>query len=373
MSITGVADGPPVRLGVAIADIVSGMFAAQGVAMALLARERTGRGQQVDIAMLDAVGGAAHLPGRHLFRDRHGAGAARQPPPDASCRTRRSRRRTASSCSPSATTSSGAGSARSPGSTPTTSGSRPTASASTGYDELRPFVADRLRTAAAPHWIDGSTRPACRAGRCAICEEVFADPQLAAREMIARCRARDDRARCACSACRSSCRTRRARCARRRRRSASTPTPCCAQRSGLERRRDRQLRARQVSLIVMEISDVRKRILADRSSARSARPPSGAPRNDEAGTRLRRVPRSDRRAAVPAGRQRAARRRLPVQRLHAGGQRPADVGQAADDYIELSLDTTGDDAAGDRPHQPDAAATNERLGAAAESARPVAR
>ena len=55
MSITGDADGPPYRLGVAISDIVSGMFAAQGVAMALLARARTGRGQLVDIGMLDAT------------------------------------------------------------------------------------------------------------------------------------------------------------------------------------------------------------------------------------------------------------------------------------------------------------------------------
>jgi len=55
MSITGAADGPPFRLGVAIADIVSGMFAAQGVALALLARERTGRGQHVDVGMLDAT------------------------------------------------------------------------------------------------------------------------------------------------------------------------------------------------------------------------------------------------------------------------------------------------------------------------------
>ena len=55
MSITGPADGSPCRLGVAIADIVSGMFAAYGVAMALLARERTGRGQLVDVAMLDSV------------------------------------------------------------------------------------------------------------------------------------------------------------------------------------------------------------------------------------------------------------------------------------------------------------------------------
>jgi crotonobetainyl-CoA:carnitine CoA-transferase CaiB-like acyl-CoA transferase len=55
MSITGEAGGPPLRLGVAIADIVSGMFAAQGIAMALLARALTGRGQQVDIGMLDST------------------------------------------------------------------------------------------------------------------------------------------------------------------------------------------------------------------------------------------------------------------------------------------------------------------------------
>ena len=55
MSITGSAAGQPYRLGVAISDIVSGMFAAQGVAFALLARERTGRGQLVDIGMLDAT------------------------------------------------------------------------------------------------------------------------------------------------------------------------------------------------------------------------------------------------------------------------------------------------------------------------------
>lgn len=55
MSITGAPDGPPTRLGVAIADIVSGMFAAQGITSALYVRERTGTGQAVDIAMLDSV------------------------------------------------------------------------------------------------------------------------------------------------------------------------------------------------------------------------------------------------------------------------------------------------------------------------------
>jgi crotonobetainyl-CoA:carnitine CoA-transferase CaiB-like acyl-CoA transferase len=55
MNITGPGDGPPFRLGVAVADIVTGMFAAQGITAALLARERTGRGQFVDIAMLDST------------------------------------------------------------------------------------------------------------------------------------------------------------------------------------------------------------------------------------------------------------------------------------------------------------------------------
>ena len=55
MSITGAPDGPGYRLGVAIADIASGMFSAWGVAVALLARQRTGRGQLVDVGMLDSV------------------------------------------------------------------------------------------------------------------------------------------------------------------------------------------------------------------------------------------------------------------------------------------------------------------------------
>ena len=128
MSITGAADGPPFRLGVAIADIVSGMFAAQGVAMALLARERTGRGQDVDVAMLDSVAALLTYQAGNYFATRRVPGATGQPPSDASCHTKRSPRRTAISCSPSATTTSGAASARSR-SSPRMSGSRPTASA----------------------------------------------------------------------------------------------------------------------------------------------------------------------------------------------------------------------------------------------------
>jgi formyl-CoA transferase/CoA:oxalate CoA-transferase len=55
MSITGGVEGPAYRLGVAISDIAAGMFAAQAVGFALFARERTGRGQNLDIAMLDTT------------------------------------------------------------------------------------------------------------------------------------------------------------------------------------------------------------------------------------------------------------------------------------------------------------------------------
>ncbi len=53
MGITGEEEGPPVKVGVAVADIAAGMFAAYGILVALWARERTGRGQLVDAALLD--------------------------------------------------------------------------------------------------------------------------------------------------------------------------------------------------------------------------------------------------------------------------------------------------------------------------------
>jgi formyl-CoA transferase/CoA:oxalate CoA-transferase len=53
MGITGEDGGPPVKVGVAVADICAGMFAAYGILAALRVRERTGQGQRVDAALLD--------------------------------------------------------------------------------------------------------------------------------------------------------------------------------------------------------------------------------------------------------------------------------------------------------------------------------
>lgn len=55
MSITGTAEGGPMKHGVAIADVVCGMNATQAILAALLLRGRTGEGQFIDIALLDGA------------------------------------------------------------------------------------------------------------------------------------------------------------------------------------------------------------------------------------------------------------------------------------------------------------------------------
>jgi crotonobetainyl-CoA:carnitine CoA-transferase CaiB-like acyl-CoA transferase len=182
MSITGSGDGPPYRLGVAIADIVSGMFAAQAVTAALFARERTGRGQNVDIAMLDSVAalltyqagiyfatGSApvRMGNRHptivpyeTFRASDGdfviavgnddqwrrfcdvAGIG----PDERFATNRQR--------------------------------------VTRYDELRPIIAAHLESQSRSHWIERLTAAGVPCGSVRNLQELFADPQIAARSMV---------------------------------------------------------------------------------------------------------------------------------------------------------------------------------------------
>jgi crotonobetainyl-CoA:carnitine CoA-transferase CaiB-like acyl-CoA transferase len=185
MSITGAPDGPPYRLGVAISDIVTGMFAAQGVLLALFARERTGRGQQVDVAMLDSVAalltyqagiyfatGSAprRIGNRHptivpyeTFAASDGefvlavgnddqwrrfCAAAGLDQDDQRFATNRLR--------------------------------------VTRYAELRPILTERLRTETRHSWIERLTTAGVPCGSVRELDEVFSDPQLAARQMVAR-------------------------------------------------------------------------------------------------------------------------------------------------------------------------------------------
>ena len=183
MSITGAADGPPFRLGVAIADIVSGMFAAQGVTAALLARTTTGKGQNVDIAMLDSV--AALLTYQAGIYFATGAPPARmgnRHPTIAPYETF----------------------AASDGEFVLAVGNddqwrRFCAVAEvaledrfatnrqrvTSYNELRPILDGRLRSHPRAHWIARLTAAGVPCGSVRDLGELFADPQVAARQMMA--------------------------------------------------------------------------------------------------------------------------------------------------------------------------------------------
>src|SRR6516164_11135891 len=53
MSLNGFADGPPVRTGPPIVDMATGMSACNAILLALIARDRLGRGQHVEVALFD--------------------------------------------------------------------------------------------------------------------------------------------------------------------------------------------------------------------------------------------------------------------------------------------------------------------------------
>ena len=183
MSITGTTDGPPVRLGVAIVDIVSGMFAAYGTAMALLARERTGKGQEVDLAMLDAtVALLTYQAGNFFASGRVPARLGNRHP----------------SIVPYETFSGADGDFVlavgnddqwrkfcAVAGLPEDERFATNRQRVSGYEALRPFIADRLREKPRQLWIDALTKAGVPCGSVRTFDELFADPQLDAREMIA--------------------------------------------------------------------------------------------------------------------------------------------------------------------------------------------
>jgi formyl-CoA transferase len=67
MALTGATDGPPAKVAVGIADVMTGMYAATGILAALRHRDATGQGQHIDLSLVDATvawminEGVAHL------------------------------------------------------------------------------------------------------------------------------------------------------------------------------------------------------------------------------------------------------------------------------------------------------------------------
>jgi crotonobetainyl-CoA:carnitine CoA-transferase CaiB-like acyl-CoA transferase len=74
MSISGHADGQPgggpMKVGVALTDILTGLYASTAILAALQAREHTGRGQHIDLALLDVgVACLANQSMNYLYGD----------------------------------------------------------------------------------------------------------------------------------------------------------------------------------------------------------------------------------------------------------------------------------------------------------------
>lgn len=68
MSLTGDPDGEPMRTGVSIADMFTGMFAAQAITAALFARTTIGKGQRIDVPLFDtSVNMLHHASGAYLI------------------------------------------------------------------------------------------------------------------------------------------------------------------------------------------------------------------------------------------------------------------------------------------------------------------
>jgi formyl-CoA transferase/CoA:oxalate CoA-transferase len=78
MSVTGTPESGPTRAGIAIGDLLGGLFAAHGVQLALLARERTGRGQVVNTSLLEAMIGVLTWSAGMYFESGEAPGPAGQ-------------------------------------------------------------------------------------------------------------------------------------------------------------------------------------------------------------------------------------------------------------------------------------------------------
>lgn len=75
MHITGSRDGPPVKVGVAVTDLTTGLYASNSIMAALLTRARTGKGQHIDLALSDCqVATLANLASSALISGKRDSG-----------------------------------------------------------------------------------------------------------------------------------------------------------------------------------------------------------------------------------------------------------------------------------------------------------
>ncbi|MGH8012707.1 MAG: CaiB/BaiF CoA transferase family protein [Candidatus Binataceae bacterium] len=187
MSVTGTRESGPTRVGIAICDLLGGIFAAQGVLLALEARHRTGRGQRVETSLMEAIVGILSWSAgiffdtgknpepqgnHHPLSAPHGVFQASDRPFNIAVGNEAMWRGFVDVIG------------------------RPELAADPRFDRLGHRIKNRAELTAeinqalashpASHWIDLLNRKGIPAGPIQTLEEVFAHPQIAAREMLVR-------------------------------------------------------------------------------------------------------------------------------------------------------------------------------------------
>ena len=65
--LTGFPDGPPTKFGISVTDLVAGLNAVESILLALIARGRTGRGQRIDVALMDSIAALTTFQAQNYF------------------------------------------------------------------------------------------------------------------------------------------------------------------------------------------------------------------------------------------------------------------------------------------------------------------
>ena len=184
MSITGIPGQGPVRVGIPIADLCSGILLAQGILVALIERETTGEGKWVHTSLLEAMLSMLDFQASRWlmaarFRPRRATTIPPESPPASSRRgtaTSTSRRR-ATSCT---SASAGRSSARTSSPDPRFSTGR---ARSTNRDLLMEVLMPVTRQKASAEWIQILNDAGVPCGPIYRVDEAFADPQVRHLEM----------------------------------------------------------------------------------------------------------------------------------------------------------------------------------------------
>jgi CoA:oxalate CoA-transferase len=187
MSVTGTVESGPTRAGIAICDLLGGIFAVQGILLALEVRHRTGRGQRVETSLLESIVSilswsagiyfeTGHNPApagnHHPLVSPHGTFQAADRPFNISVGNQTMWKNFAALIG------------------------RPELEKDERFLGVRRRVKNRAALTAevnaalashpADYWIDALNKAGIPAGPILTMEEVFAHPQIAAREMLLR-------------------------------------------------------------------------------------------------------------------------------------------------------------------------------------------